>query len=54
MPATLAIRGGNVRLHQLAADPKPQAIWAVRLRPDHGILVTSFGNVYGSTGIRVR
>jgi glucose/arabinose dehydrogenase len=52
----LAIRGNDIYVstNSPRANPKPQAIWAVRVGPDHkAVQVTSFGNVYGGTGIRI-
>jgi glucose/arabinose dehydrogenase len=52
----IAIRGNDIYIstNHTQADPGPQAIWAVRMGPDHKAAeVTSFGNVWGGTGIRI-
>ena len=49
----IAIRGNDIYIstNHTQADPGPQAIWAVRMGPDHKAAeVTSFGNVWGGTG----
>src|SRR5262245_22671849 len=52
----IAIRGNDIYVstNHSNADPGPQAIHAIRLGPDHKpVQVTTLGNVWGGTGIRV-
>ena len=52
----LAVRGNDIYIstNSTPAKPEPQAIWAVRMGPDHKATeVTSFGKVFGGTGIEI-
>jgi glucose/arabinose dehydrogenase len=52
----MAIRGNDIYVstNTSRTNPRPHAIHAIRLGPDHKpVQVTTFGDVYGGTGIRV-
>jgi glucose/arabinose dehydrogenase len=52
----MAIRGNDIYVstNHTNADPGPQAIHAIRLGSDHKLVqVTTLGNVWGGTGIRI-
>ncbi len=53
----IAVRGRDIYVstNTTNTNATPQAIWAVRMGPDHKAQqVTSFGTVWGGTGIRVQ
>lgn len=52
----IAVRGSDIYIstNSVPTKPEPQAIWAVRMGPDHKAAeVTSFGKVFGGTGIEI-